>query len=163
MYLSDWDDQYPGAAPLNPEDMNPGWTRWGQWVYVPDKPPNNLPIDVTLGALYPYVKNEQVYLCPSAYYNRSKRLSYSMNLNLTFAWEGKIGDSSSTILLIDESKDLNDGWFSPGCPYGAPGTDMATVIHNSGSNYLFCDGHVKWVKPGSPLVDTCLQPGPFYP
>lgn len=162
-YISDYDGQYPGAAPFNPDAFGFGWTRFGQWVFVPDYPPNNLPVDVTQGALFAYVRNTAIYICPSAYYNRGKGLSYAMNQYLPFCDESSITDPAQLILLVDEDETLNDGWFAPGCPYNEPYKDVPTTIHNTGGNYLFCDGHVKWAKPGSALVTGCQNPGPYYP
>ena len=163
IYVDDYDGVYPGAAPFNPVDFNLGWGRAGQWVYVPDTPPDNLPINPSQGALFPYVKDERLYLCPSAYYSKPKRLSYSMGSNLTFLHEAQLGDMSGLVLLVDENEALNDGWFAPGCPHNAPGVDVPTAVHNAGANFLFCDGHVKWARPGDALVDSCKRPGPFYP
>ena len=142
MYMQDYDGFLPGAAPHDPENWD--WGRYGQWVYVPGSPPNNFPINVKAGALFPYVKNEALYICPSDRYAREKHLSYSMNMHLGFKHESELSEQSKLVLLVDESKTLNDGFFVP-CP--AQYEDKPSNIHFGGANYLFADGHVKWLLP----------------
>jgi prepilin-type processing-associated H-X9-DG protein len=39
--------------------------------------------------------------------------------------------------------------------YNAPsGTDRAALYHSGGTNVVFCDGHVKWLTPGSLAAGT---------
>src|SRR5918912_4011096 len=63
MYMQDWDDRLPGGAPYTSKPYSGDWvgmTKWGgpcteKYPMLPEE-----------GSLYPYVKNAQVYVCPSA-------------------------------------------------------------------------------------------------
>ena len=64
MYVQDYDDTLPGAAPFSAASP------YGHWVLAYNNgagqnmaQPGPFPVDQ--GALFPYVKNAQVYQCPS--------------------------------------------------------------------------------------------------
>jgi prepilin-type processing-associated H-X9-DG protein len=44
---------------------------------------------------------------------------------------------------VDESENLNDGFFAYG---GNTGGDIPSLIHNGGANIAFMDGHVRWYQ-----------------
>jgi prepilin-type processing-associated H-X9-DG protein len=92
------------------------------------------------GVLYPYVKNASTYVCPSMR-DRQKRLSYSMNCALGGMSDVRVKTPSEIILLVDEGRTLNDGYFW--AVNNASSTDSLTSVHNGGGNILFVDGHVK--------------------
>ena len=99
------------------------------------------------GALAPYLKNTQVFLCPSDP-QPAKLLSYAMN-----SWAGYIPDSqvqrpAQFILLVDEQYTLNDAFFV------AP-DDCPANAHNNGSNLAFFDGHVKWSQADASTLNHC--------
>jgi prepilin-type N-terminal cleavage/methylation domain-containing protein/prepilin-type processing-associated H-X9-DG protein len=163
MYMQDYDGRLPGGAPYT---SHPGW---GDWVGMtkwggPCTAKN--PMRPEDGSLFPYVKNTQVYLCPSAAQTKDFRLSYSVNCLLTSPgqqWtEAQMSSSSvgiaGLVLLVDESKTLNDGFFC-----GSNPADVPEVVHTGGANYLFADGHAKFYRPDSPAVNRKLNPGPFFP
>jgi len=163
MYMQDYDGRLPGGAPYNSHPF------WGDWVGMTkwggpctDKAPMR-PED---GSLFPYVKNLQVYVCPSASdKTRSFRLSYSINCHLTepgkqFS-EAQMASTevgiSGLVLMVDESKTLNDGYFCGDNP-----SDVPEIVHTGGANYLFADGHAKFYRPDSAAVNR-RKPGPFFP
>ncbi|MBI3922522.1 MAG: DUF1559 domain-containing protein [Armatimonadetes bacterium] len=131
-YVQDYDEQMPGAA--QNDALTSFGSVYGHWV-VATVPP----VDVANGGLYPYVKNEQVYRCPSDSNYATKKLSYSMNVYCAWKALAEAQADSTTILLVDESATLNDGYF-------APPTDIPSFVHNGGANMAFLDGHVKWMK-----------------
>lgn len=162
MYMSDWDGTLPGGAPFNSGPGRGDWvgmTRWGQ-ACSPQYPMR--PED---GSLFPYVRNVQVYVCPSARKTRDLRLSYSVNCLLTTPGrqykDPQLAASppgiSGLILMIDESETLNDGYFCPGNP-----GDIPEIVHTGGANYGFCDGHARFFIPTNAAVHR-QRPGPFYP
>jgi len=132
--------------------------------------------------LNPYVKNQQVYLCPDDTYDRGSNgtpVSYA----IAFIWgdwgdcpaagcsnQGKfsaagnnlstIKSPSSTIAFMERFnnyKNWNQTWAADMfCDdgeflYGQGGSATspklrAATAHAGGSNYVFCDGHAKWLR-----------------
>ena len=90
------------------------------------------------GAIYPYVKNTQVFLCPSDRFSK-KLLSYSMNAAAGMIKDSIVQRPSQFIVLVDEQFTLNDGffWFGKDCP---------SYAHARGFISSFYDGHVKWFR-----------------
>jgi prepilin-type processing-associated H-X9-DG protein len=107
----------PSSNPMNPDWKNTGPRR---------------------GALFPYVKNLQVYVCPSDPFP-SKMLSYSMNAVAGFIPDPVIERPSQFAELVDELDTMNDGLF-------LATTDFPTNVHSSGFNLAFFDGHAKWYR-----------------
>jgi prepilin-type N-terminal cleavage/methylation domain-containing protein/prepilin-type processing-associated H-X9-DG protein len=142
MYTQDFDEMLPGAAPYSAPSP------YGHWVLAFNNgagqnvaQPGPFPVDQ--GALYSYVKNAGVYICPSDVNGRTKRLSYSINAYCGFQALAAARTVSSTPLFVDESTSLNDGYFA----YSSVGaSDIPSLIHNEGANLAFLDGHVKWAK-----------------
>lgn len=109
--------------------------------------------DVEKGAIYPYVKEASIFVCPSNQEGALKRLSYSMNCALGAIGDVRIKTPSEIVLLVDEDQ-ANDGFFfatgdpsnTAAYPYGVKdngqSTDKLTELHNGGGNLLFADGHV---------------------
>lgn len=169
MYIGDYDHHYPGAAQLQK------WDKPGHWVsgaaYDSSIPvsANNYGEPATLadvtspynatghqaspeqGALFPYVKNSQIYICPSNRDGQTKRLTYSMNCALGGIPESGLNaaDTANIVLLVDEDKN-NDGYFY----IGATSTDALTTIHNGGGNLLLADGHAKFYPFNKYVLDN---------
>jgi len=132
MYAQDYDERFPkhgtscAGAAGNPND---------QCQY---------------NKLQPYVKNTQMWYCPSA-----PTVRYGWNIGLPDNGIGQALGSftqpSVTVLMGDT---LNGGPFlnwqnggPPGaCPTGAGITNRGCIAgrHNDGANFGFVDGHVKW-------------------
>jgi prepilin-type N-terminal cleavage/methylation domain-containing protein/prepilin-type processing-associated H-X9-DG protein len=127
------------------------------------------------GMVYPYVKNAQVFVCPShtpaatvfdgRYNDYSLNGGYAINVchhGGTAAVAppygkalAQIEDSSSVIFLMESTgtheigqEEDTHGWVPAG----------AAVRHNDGANYSFVDGHVKFLKPSAicPTSGDCL-------
>ena len=103
--------------------------------------------NVQAGALFPYVKNTSVYVCPSNRDGQKKGLSYSMNCAVSGLSTSRINTPSDIVLLIDEEY-ATDGYFWALNTKVVTGlgvsTDRLTKEHNGGGNLLFADGHVKF-------------------
>lgn len=168
LYVSDYDDTYPSVG--NYWASN---SRGSDWVRVVE-PGVPGAVAAELGSLYSYVKNNQIYICPTGVLCGQKyqdpagrewvRPSYTMNSNLAdnTTWLG-IGLSgviypSKTFLLTEENDsrlgmmtgDWNDGTFyaPPASPTSfdkPPGESGRTDRHGGGGMALFCDGHAKWL------------------
>ncbi len=137
LYAQDYNDKFPHSAQAS-DPVGGGWVLGaGGAVYT-------FPTNVSQGALYPYVKNTQVYICPSDLNGKTKNLSYSMNMICSQKRLSGASKTSQTILLIDESATLNDGNFNSQL---CGGNDKPTVIHADGANMGYLDGHTKWQRP----------------
>ena len=160
-YLQDYDENLPSAgACANTNAMTGYWIYWDNFdgsnqtktTYVPSK-----------GSLYPYVKSNQVYVCPS---DTSGQLdSYSMNAFLTkddangcandhFGYKyAALTTPSATIMLSEENDGYSNG-TSGSHPtggtddgYETPAANVPSPRHSGGSCYVMSDGHSKWYKP----------------
>ena len=144
-YTQDFDEILPALGGYSaPTDS-------GQWLVTPTPVgtacSTTTPCRPDLGSIYSYVKNTQIYICPSDSNGKLRRASYSMNSQCASTgaptYLGKsLADAtrvSATILLVDEGLTLNDGYFV----YGSA-ADIPSFIHLDGANNLFLDGHVKW-------------------
>lgn len=133
-YQADYDGRLPHSG-QGSDNIGGGWVLGGGGAaYV-------FPAAVDQGALYPYVKNTQVYVCPSDPDADGTNLSYSMNILCAKKKLSTASQVSTTVLLVDESDTLNDGNFNP---ILCGGNDKPTLIHLDGANFAFLDGHVKW-------------------
>ncbi|MBU0610272.1 MAG: DUF1559 domain-containing protein [Armatimonadetes bacterium] len=121
-------------------------------------------------AIFPYIKNSQIFSCPSDSYNYSGALAgmcqngegsipggYGDN---TFHWDsgapnppgttfcklGTIALPAQLILAGDSSYGGHQLSYQPNT-LNTPRTDPGSMRHNEGCNYCFADGHVKWLKP----------------
>jgi prepilin-type N-terminal cleavage/methylation domain-containing protein/prepilin-type processing-associated H-X9-DG protein len=151
MYVQDYDGMYPSPGAFS------WWDPTG-WVICPQV--GVMAVDVTRGSLYPYVKNQQVYICPSGRTGRFlNNLSYAMPEMLSFKPEAQIEYPAETYLLLDEHMyQINDGWFA----YDAADpwsvwVDWMTDRHNGGGNFLHRDGHVKLLKPSQAKHEGFLE------
>ncbi len=190
-YRTDWDGQNPGPGDgghcVGRWRTEDGWPHWmtgflstalAQWVpcysiVTQVGNPENSPINpiwvyfggVHRGALYTYVKNPDIYICPSDRRGREKGLSYSMNAVAGYTPEQVVERPSQFVILVDEQQTLNDGYFWA-FAWGRA-VDCPTIAHNGGTNLLFFDGHSKWYKADKyPRIDNCtgsVKPSLFCP
>ena len=144
-YAQDYDEIMPRAnniVPANSTTLLDGSTLNNQvnmlWMYQ----------------IVPYIKNAQVFSCPSNS-TRYPASAYSQNANYGYNdWTcggvslGTIQVPAETIMLVDSTYYLAD-WDVLG---GSANDNHAppSNLHNDGSNCNFADGHAKWYK-GSAL------------
>lgn len=156
-YTDDWNRRYPLAANFQAWGNDGYWVKGVSGTAVAEVNPNangngvydyidGTHVDIENGALYPYVKNAQVYICPSTPDGKKKGLSYSMNCAVSVLSSVRIRQPAEIVLLVDEDRVLNDGYFYARDTTGTAdnSTDALTQSHNGGGNLLFCDGHVKF-------------------
>jgi prepilin-type N-terminal cleavage/methylation domain-containing protein/prepilin-type processing-associated H-X9-DG protein len=146
MYTQDYDERFTGwvIPAWDPAGCNrPGTTYWYHHIW------------------YPYVKNWQVFICPSTQRNsgancnwwvnnpeiRAHGTSYGLNCRAIGCWcrsktLAMIKRPSELFLLVDSVWGCARPWRRPG---GGCGTDYIEP-HNGGVNVAFFDGHVKWMK-----------------
>ena len=99
------------------------------------------------GEITPYVKNTQIFLCPS---KTDTTCSYIYNNYLGNAGGGAgradadLQKPAETVILGDST---GNGWWA------LDGSTMATfghancrlkAVHNEGANFVYTDGHAKW-------------------
>ncbi len=138
MYTEDYDERYPvvhSGTPGHPTG------EIGEWFLE----------------LEPYVKNSQVFFCPSDPHANQTGVISSYGINGCFAFANSmasIQEPASTILMGERGDALQDPSDPTSFHYGFHPWDSATFSshiawtrHNGGANWLFADGHAKWLKP----------------
>jgi prepilin-type processing-associated H-X9-DG protein len=144
MYVTDHDSVFPKRE--NVDD----WNRRGGWMV----------------AVYPYVKNAQLYLCPSdedpyapagltgAPVTRISYMSSSFAVSNPPKGEPEF-ESPSELMLLSEGNtggEIRQGDING---TGAPGTvnERIELNHFEGFNILYVDGHVKWSSYQSAIAN----------
>jgi prepilin-type N-terminal cleavage/methylation domain-containing protein/prepilin-type processing-associated H-X9-DG protein len=146
-YVQDYDEMLPADA-----------TGCYSWAAPDGTPINIAPPSAMLWMYltYPYVKNAQVYNCPSYTDTWSPSVydsgcGYGKNTYLSNTALGRLDEPSRTILVNDANYYLSD-WDVVADSAGSTGSDNAREprdCHNDGANFGFCDGHAKWMKGGT--------------
>ncbi len=149
-YTQDYDGILPSST-----DGNPGDGQLGGWIFY--QPFGGAPgsFDVSRGSLYPYLKNKQVYICPSDSAGQRSGLSYAVNGCLESSPTAapplngirtgrNVADFSNTsmwMLLGEESASTgstDDGYLWINNDW--------TARHLQGNTLSFLDGHVKYIR-----------------
>ncbi len=151
-YIQDNDERYPKAGNFQ------NWGDGGHWVAgvnstaddgapgalaglaAPFKPTGAKAL-IAQGALFPYVKSTQIFVCPSNRDGRETGLSYAMNCALSGSAEFSVQSNTEVALLVDEAYPA-DGYFWADAKDTS--SDQLTQVHNGGGNLGFVDGHVKF-------------------
>ena len=133
MYSQDYDSKYPGSYWNGPPP--PPWN--GNWVYWSD-------------LVLPYVKNNQIFYCPSTGENGGGNgWSYGMPWWYWGCADSTIGNmpygTAGTAMLIEGTWAIFDGpsFFAS---WQAPYNGRMRDVHNDGLNIAYADGHAKWTK-----------------
>ena len=123
-------------------------------------------------AILPYVKNKQIYICPSdkspdgsaGIFNGSEGdydqgAGYAINVthwasgspsNPSGVSLGAVEDSSACVYLWESVGSFSVSVGTDGDNnHGLVRTDAAATRHNGGMNCGFVDGHAKWMKPSA--------------
>jgi len=159
-YTEDYDEVLPGAGDLGFQASE------GGWVNIVHYAPSTF--NVAGGAIYSYVKNPQIYVCPSDSIGQKTGLSYGMNSCLVHNGGTLIGavhfgqplaavDSPTSMMLLGEESSgsapdgavvTGDGGTDDGFIWYTNGAaDADTIRHTGFGNITFLDGHVKAVSP----------------
>ncbi|MCE5217234.1 prepilin-type N-terminal cleavage/methylation domain-containing protein [bacterium] len=144
MYCQDNDETYLRVARVRYDQSG----SWDTEVFAPWRQP-----------LEPYMKNKQVFYCPS----KSNRSTYTANDDTDYVLNGYFAcatpmtyfpSPSETICFGERSNnpvDAGDLDFCKYITYSPWEADcfwphLCTDRHNEGANYAFADGHAKWMK-----------------
>jgi prepilin-type N-terminal cleavage/methylation domain-containing protein/prepilin-type processing-associated H-X9-DG protein len=151
LYTEDWDGGFPRDGAIGTSD---GWVSCPGGHYM---------VDIRAGSLWPYTKDMKVYKCPVDWKKSTVQMTYSMNseigrpgytLDSAPLTTGQIRKPADCILLVEEDDKsalgigLNDGTFVPfaAATRAAGQLDWPAQRHSDGGNYVFVDGHVKWMR-----------------
>ncbi len=162
MYVQDYDETWPIARLYTVSGTSTYGSNPGFW-------PN---------LLMPYVKNEQVFVCPSygpgSKHGSSSWCSYGWNLGLAPTWatighgmgyyeacimtptgtplnEASIPYPAETVVIGDCGSNSYSGNGIYVIPYSM---GYLAVVHNDGGNFGYADGHAKWMKN----TEACNNP-----
>ena len=160
MYAQDYDEVYMPSGYVIPSlgtDPNVNW-----WRFL----------------IQPYIKNWQVFLCPSSAYtgvpsNPAAQLTnaYGYTSTLNCRAQGTIQRPAEFIAMGDSVHWIGDCYglwtYAYAAPSGWPGNfstnpairTESNTRHNFGSNLTFADGHAKWYQTNAILgMTTALTP-----
>jgi prepilin-type N-terminal cleavage/methylation domain-containing protein/prepilin-type processing-associated H-X9-DG protein len=149
MYVQDYDEAFPPYCHYNYDTSS--WTvRW-----------------YTL--LEPYIKNKQVWICPSDNNTSEDWRSYGYNgYNLvTTVWNLKpanaalrlaeLTNPSETIMAGETLENQYFLYYPSQMNDNTLNWRFTFSRHNDGANYSFCDGHAKWLPKGQfPINDSTV-------
>ncbi|MCS7252579.1 MAG: DUF1559 domain-containing protein [Armatimonadota bacterium] len=133
--------------------------------------------------MMPYVKNEQIFRCPST----NTLISYTYNFHVSAGGgmllamirlpaqtpiladaNGSTDSRQALVFLVSTTGGTNTllgrNLANPANPPAASWNDSSEGRingwrHTQGANYAFADGHVKWMS-GTAVWSPCLQPSP---
>ncbi|MBI5833445.1 MAG: DUF1559 domain-containing protein [Armatimonadetes bacterium] len=112
--------------------------------------------------IQPYVKSTQTFACPSNTYNANASVgviqgypaiprSYGINERVCVQSLASINAPAQKIIVAEIARqnwnDVGSNWWS-----GTGNWDQLFAGHNQMANYLFCDGHVKLMKPTATMA-----------
>jgi len=134
MYSQDYDGRYPFTYWGGPPP--PPWV--GSWVYW-------------YQLIMPYVKNSQIFYCPSFSTAASPDASYGMPWWYASTTDSSISGMSygvaGTVMIAETTWGVLDGPSFFASYQSAPvNTGRLRDQHNDGLNLGFADGHAKWQK-----------------
>lgn len=151
-YTHDYDEYFPLAS------MNPGGqNQIGGWVFysVYDSAGFKSKFDVTKGSIFPYVKDSQIYICPSDAVGQQSGNSisvshcmmgagppYKPSRNLAFF------ENPAEMMLLAEHGISFGASTDDGYGFFGSGTLLDIASRHLGTgNVAFLDGHVKALRP----------------
>ena len=136
-YAQDYDDKLPPVANA----------RAGYWA----------------GSLQPYMKSWQLFQCPTDKTAAPKTTDYYYNSRLAQMSSQTVGTPRAIILSGEGSGDQLTSYHLSQLP-AAWRKNQSSPAHRhlDGANYLFADGHVKWLKPEQITLDKSALGNPTF-
>ena len=175
-YTQDYDEMLPGAT-----DGPGGVGRAGGWIFYSAFGANRTPhsYDATRGSVMPYIKNVQIFICPSDSQGRDSGDSYAYNSCLVQRTPGgfnpgrslaAVDNPASWMLLVEEASwfgdemkvntavdSTDDGYFAVDFP------NTYSTRHFEGSSLAFLDGHSKGMRTDQILKNGYQNGGASIP
>ena len=158
-YAQDYDETFspmgnktfPAGQPVVPEDPNFNFNGGTYQIYYSS----------WASLIYPYIKNVQIYMCPSTTYN-CYRVAYGLPTYGVLVGGGwttifgspAVGDIKrpAEIGMIYEKQSGGGYQYVNSLSTTAGSYYAQRASHNDGENIAFFDGHVKWLKTESPAA-----------
>lgn len=129
----------------------------------------------------PYIKNTQIYLCPSQNnggnpacarffpWARTMNVVNNYGINCRFGTSGGVKMSTMTapanVYYMCEPNNGGPGWWRGFL--GANSTCAANAYyretHNGGNNFGYADGHVKWIQGAKAFAPTAAEWNAYMP
>lgn len=107
--------------------------------------------------LLPYMRNQQLLICPDNPYGRTYR-SYALPRYVSGQPLGVFPNVTETVLLFEKGRYAPGEWEDATGENFHQSTSMYPTpqyFHFEGKNFLFVDGHVKWYqRAGGPFAET---------
>ena len=148
MYCGDNGGRMPASGKYR--TPNPNWC---------GSPDTYQPVVLEQGSLWPYVRDEKVYRCPTDYKKAAQQitgtvqqqkdfaLSYSMNDDLSYRKLDQAlatKDPAKIMMLIHESRTtINDGLYLWHTGTSLNDNDTPSDVHYDGTTLVYCDGHAQ--------------------
>lgn len=176
LYVDDYDETLPPTAYFSgwPDGS---WNNYPRMALGPIQDPyiGTTPANMTWAdCLYPYVKNVQMYVCPSfktkatgknGHRNGVPMCGYGFSFGLSqFANPcslAQLKQTAHTVFLADcafENNSGDVGYMSKlGDPeymyyYKSNSSWITGIRHNGGANFVMADGHAKYCKDGTDML-----------
>ena len=159
-YAQDYDERLPGTV-----DGGAGAGQYGGWMWYSafNSARNATPTyNPALGSIYPYIKSNQIFICPSDAIGQSAGNTYAINAcmaerqttgvtNPPFNFrpglsQAQFEESAQIALLLEEGGPSGRDTTDDGYVSISAGNSLS-LRHFDGSDILFLDGHVKYYLP----------------
>jgi prepilin-type N-terminal cleavage/methylation domain-containing protein/prepilin-type processing-associated H-X9-DG protein len=146
-YAQDYDGRYMpyanvASAPTPPADTNRNFWRF---------------------PLQPYIKNWQVYICPSSWASPGDESSIAIQGHPAYGYNDQVGSIAESVVTYPAQLaimgdcahwSLRQNWsmaYANMCGASCNPLNANPTRHNGGSNIAFADGHAKWGQAQSLL------------
>ncbi|MBN1392590.1 MAG: hypothetical protein JW947_07285, partial [Sedimentisphaerales bacterium] len=142
--------------------IGPAWSDFGGWYSVTLYAPEDCQkCAIETGALYKYVRQNKIYVCPNG--RKGEMVNYSIFDGMNGMWMyrvspanqaivralcyknmGQIKKVSTRAVFIDEGYVSSESYM---CAYDSTvWSDFPPVRHGNGTTVSYADGHVEWRK-----------------
>lgn len=169
LYTQNYNGRYPSTGAMYGLELKSDWVLVGKYKASKFKI-----ADIKGGTLYPFVRDERVYRCPSD--KTETELTYMMTRPFDRKRDSMVRWPATSIVLCEEGTTgqngdntvHNDGVLWPlnddnDWRKGGPNGDIPASWHFGGSNFAFADGHAKFMLQVDIKYKTGVSNGGPYP